>query len=322
LRILSLRSRLTFLIAGTMLPLILATGIIVYQNYQAARREAADRVLQATRGTLAAVDRELDDVIAALQVLALSPALRNRDIPAFRSDAERFISKFPPGHNVTVADRAGQQLFNSAAAEEVPLPRRTDAESVLTVFDTGKPYVSSMFIGALVKRPIFTVNVPVFSGGQVVYDLAFNPPVETFFGILDAQRLPRDWVVSIFDREAKHVARRPALATAALSRAAPTLAAELARSNEGIAETIAIEGTPLLSAFTRSSESGWIVAMGIPSDTIVAPALRSLVVTVSIGLLSYWSASSSRCAWGRTSRVPKPIANCSSTSSITASRTP
>jgi two-component sensor histidine kinase len=166
----------------------------------------------------------------------------------------------------------------------VTLPRRTDAESVLAVFGSGKPYVSNVFIGALLKRPIFTVNVPVLSGGEIVYDLAFNPPVEVFLGIVDTQRLPLDWVVSIFDRDAKHVARRPALATVGLSRAAPSLAAELAKSNEGIAETVALEGTPLLSAFTRSSESGWIVAIGLPSDTIVAPALRSLLVTVSVGL--------------------------------------
>ena len=280
-----MRSRLTFLIAGTMLPLILATGIIIYQNYQAARREAADRVLQATRGTMAAVDRELENVISALQVLALSPALRNRDIAAFRAEAERFVSKFAAGHSITVMDRSGQQLFNSGAAEEVTLPRRTDAESVRAVFDSGKPYVSNVFMGAFSKRPIFTVDVPVFADGQVVYDLSFNPPVETYLGIIDAQRLPRDWVISVIDRESKHVVRRPALATTGISRITPLLAAELAKFNEGIAETVSLEGTPLLSAFTRSSESGWNVAMGIPSDTIVAPALRSLLVTASVGLL-------------------------------------
>jgi len=126
--------------------------------------------------------------------------------------------------------------------------------------------------------------VPIFRDAEVLYDLSFDPPTERFLDMIDDQRLPANWVISIFDREAKHVARRPRLSTEGLSRAAPSLTDELARSNEGIATTVSLEGTPLLSAFTRSRESGWIVAMGLPGDTIVSSALRSLAVTLSIGL--------------------------------------
>jgi two-component sensor histidine kinase len=283
-RSLSLRVRLTFLIAGTILPLIVATGIIVYQNYDAARRDAADRVLQATRGTMAAVDRELQNLIAALQVLALSPALQNGDLAGVRPDAERFASRYSAGHTVVVTDRSGQQLFNSGIAEGTPLPPKTDQQSVRTVFESGQPFVSNVFVGSVAKRPIFTVNVPVVRNGQVIYGISFNPPIERFLDIIDDQRLPPDWVISIFDREAKHVARRPKLTIEGVSRAAPSLTSELARSNQGIAMTVALEGTSLLSAFTRSPESGWIVAMGLPRNTILAPALRTLAVTVSIGL--------------------------------------
>src|SRR5262249_3005449 len=159
----------------------------------------------------------------------------------------------------------------------------SDIESVRIVFESGAPYVSNVFIGAVAKRPIFTVNVPIFRGAEVIYDLSFDPPVERFLDMIDDQRLPADWVISIFDREAKHVARRPRLATEGLSRAAASLRDQLAQSNEGIAGTLALEGTPLLSAFTRSRETGWIVAMGLPRNAVVAPALRSLAATVSIG---------------------------------------
>src|SRR5262245_46549741 len=179
-RRLSLPVRLTFLIAGTMLPLILATGIIVYQNYEAARRDAAERVLQATRGTMAAVDRELQNLIAALQVLALSPALQSADWAAFQHEADRFLSRYRAGHTIVIADRSGQQVFNSGLAEGAALPSKSDIESVRIVFESGAPYVSNVFIGAVAKRPIFTVNVPIFRGAEVIYDLSFDPPVERF----------------------------------------------------------------------------------------------------------------------------------------------
>ena len=204
LRKLSLRSRLTFLIAGSTVPLILAAAILIFQNYQEAWRNASERVLQTTRGTMAAVDDELQDVIAALRVLAQSPALQRRDFAAFRAEALRFTAEYPAGHTISVADRDGHQVFNSGVADGAPLPPR-NMDAVRAVFDTGRPHVSDIFVGSLLKQPIFTVDVPIAIDGQVVYDLAFNPPLRRFGEIIDVQRLPPDWVISIFDREYKHV---------------------------------------------------------------------------------------------------------------------
>jgi two-component sensor histidine kinase len=288
LRRLSLRSRLAFLIAGSTLPLILAAGILIYQNYQEARRTAAERIMQTARGMMAAVDDELQDAASALKVLAQSPALQRRDLAAFRADAERFTAEYPAGHTISLADRDAQQVFNSGAAADTPLPPRSDRDTVRAVFATARPHVSNIFIGSLLKRPIFTVDVPILIDGAVAYDLAFNPPLERFHAIIDAQRLPPDWVISIFDRTGAHVARRPQLApnpAGMLTRAAPSLAVQMASAAEGIGETIAIEGTPLLTAFTRSPETGWVVAMGLPSNSITGPALRSLAATLSVGLV-------------------------------------
>ena len=279
LRKLSLRSRLAFLIAGSTLPLLFAAAILIYQNYQEAWRNASERVLQTTRGTMAAVDDELLDVTSALKVLGQSPALQRRDFAAFRAEALRFTAEYPPGHTISVAERDGRQAFNSGAAEGAPLPPRNDLDTLRMVFETGRPHVSNVFVGSLLKRPIITVDVPIVIDGQVAYDLAFNPPLARFSEIIEAQRLPPDWVISIFDRENKHVARRPRLAAVAdgASRASPALSVELAKANEGIAETVALEGT--------SPETGWIVAMGIPTSSITAPALRSLAATLSVGLI-------------------------------------
>src|SRR5262249_43197456 len=156
---------------------------------------------------------------------------QQRDFAAFRADALRFTAEYPPGHTISVAERDGRQVFNSGAAEGAPLPPRNDLATLRTVFDTGKPYISNVFIGSLLKRPIVTVEVQIMVDGQLAYGLAFNPPLARFGEIIDAQRLPQDWVISIFDRETKHVARRPTLAGVAdgVSRASPALSAELAK---------------------------------------------------------------------------------------------
>jgi two-component sensor histidine kinase len=282
---LPLQLRLAVLVTGTMLPLVILSVTLVYQNYQSSRNAAAARVMQATRGTMADVDRELNNLIGSLEVLALSPALHRRDLKTFRAEAQRYLTLFPSGHDITVSDASGQMLLDTAIPEGEPLAVRTTQTSVRAVFTEAKPVVAPMFIGALKQRPIFTIDVPVVEGGEVIYDLAFDPPMALFANLITQQHLPDNWVISIFDRDANQVARRPLLEIDQINKASPTLHAKLRESNQGIAETISLEGAPLLTAFARSTETGWIVAMGIPSDTLTSPARQALLAAILVGTL-------------------------------------
>src|SRR5215470_19680270 len=68
---LPLRVRLPLLAAGTMLPPILFATALVHQNYVGDREAAFDRVLDSVRGMRLALDREMQIMTSALQVLAL-----------------------------------------------------------------------------------------------------------------------------------------------------------------------------------------------------------------------------------------------------------
>src|SRR5262249_44897891 len=194
-----LQTRLALLVGGTMLPLVILSAALVYQNYQASRNAAAARVMQATLGTLAAVDRELHDLLGNLQVLSLSPALRNRDFTAFRAEAQRFLSLFPTGHDITVSESSGQIVLNTGSREGEALPVRNTKKTVDAIFKDRKPVISPMFMGVLKKRPIFTIDVPVIENGVVIFDLAFDPPMSVFANIVAQQRLPENWTIAILD---------------------------------------------------------------------------------------------------------------------------
>ena len=105
--------RLVLLVAGTVLPLVLLSAVLTVAGYRSAERDAAERVLQTTRSTMAAVDRELQNEIAGLSVLALSPALQAGDLKAFREEAGRFLGRFPALSGLGLSDVTGQQLFNT-----------------------------------------------------------------------------------------------------------------------------------------------------------------------------------------------------------------
>ena len=222
-RKLSLPLRLAILVAGTTLPLIGFSAAIVYQHYRQDQQDAFGRVLQVTRSIQQVLDREMQGIVSGLTVLAGSDSLARGDFDAFRGRVQGFLAQFPGHASIIVGDREGRQVFNSSTEPGVLLPPRTSREDRDLVFRTRKPAFSELFVGSVSKRPIVTVTVPVMRGGEVVYDLSFDPPLEIFQRIIEQQKPTGDWTISIFDQKGINFARVPNPETTIGSHASPTL---------------------------------------------------------------------------------------------------
>ncbi len=279
-RTVSLHVRLALLVAGTVLPVLLLAGFIVYSGYERTRGEAAERVLQITKSGIAAVDRELQNQLSALQVLALEPELAEGDFEEFRDDAERFI-QVREGYVVAISDAKGTHVFNSRRRGTLAPWVNRDAFDV--VMKTKKPAVSNIYVGGVTNEPTFTVNVPVMRGGEVAYVVGYSPPREIYFEILRRLALPDGWVVSLYDAEGHHVARQPRPPTSEITGASGYLRSEFAKGSSGLVPATTLEGGPTLAAFTRSEETGWVLAIGIPKASLDRPARDSLVLTIATG---------------------------------------
>jgi len=281
-----LHVRLAVLVAGSMLPLLILAGFMVMQSYQRATDTAAASVLQTARSVVVAVDRDLESQVAALEILALSPSLRAGDLIAFRAEAERFLTRFPNGSGLSIADPTGQLRLNTAVGSDVPLPPRRDMEGVAQVLATKRPYISQLRIGRISQHPLFTVDVPVIEKGEVLYDLAFSPSLEPFYAMLEALDLPPGYVVSIFDRNGHHIARRPALSRSEMTSASVTLKAELDKGGDNrIVPTLSVEGDSVLTAIARSATSNWAVAIGMPVESLNTPGRQALFAALASGVL-------------------------------------
>src|SRR6185437_15613782 len=224
-RSLSLPLRLAILVAGTILPLILFSGALVYQHYRQDQAAAFGRVLQFTRGLKLVLEREMQGIVSGLTVLASSPSLQQGDFVGFRTIADAFLARFPGYPSIIIADAAGQIVFDSNSPSGVTLPKRAERPERDKVFRTGQPAFSPMFIGAVTKRPIVTVTVPIFRDGKVIYDLSFDPPQEVFQRIIEQQQMNAEWTVSIFDQNGVNFARVPNPEQTVGKPASPTLSA-------------------------------------------------------------------------------------------------
>src|SRR5262245_15880434 len=185
---LSLRLRLSLLVAGTMLPLMLFSAGVIYFNHRHERDAAFERVLETVRGMRLALDAEMQGITLGLQVLAGSQALQREDVEGFRRNVEVFLTRFPEGSSISLADRSGRHVFNSNVRGGDPLPPRANREAIEHVFRTGMPFYSNLFVGSISRQRIIAVSIPVFRQGEIVYEMSFNPPFETFQRIIERQQ--------------------------------------------------------------------------------------------------------------------------------------
>jgi two-component sensor histidine kinase len=279
----SLPVRLALLVAGTTLPLILFAAGIILRNYEEDRKGANQRVLETVRSVRLVLDAEVQRMTGGLQVLALTNALRNGDFDNFRRIALGFLDQYGKDGVILVADRNGRQLFSSVTTDTASLPMRNNRDIVEKVFATRQPQYSDLFVGAVKKQPIVTVEVPVIRDGNVLYVISFSPPIGIFQSIVEKQRPSGDWTISIFDRQGVNFARVPNPQATLGQRASPTLYAEMFKRGEATLPTVSLEGVNLLTTFARSSLTGWTVAAGISQSSLVAPLWRYLAITSVIG---------------------------------------
>ena len=145
----------------------------------------------------------------------------------------------------------------------------------------------------MLRRPVISVDVPVFRDGKVVYALSVGVLPERFRAILSGQQLPPGWIGAVFDTTGTVVARTQEHERFVGGKGAPALVERMALAAEGTLETVTLEGIPVVSAFSRSPLTGWTVALGIPrrdfterllERSALAAAAALAVLALGLGL--------------------------------------
>jgi two-component sensor histidine kinase len=281
----SLPVRLALLVAGTTLPLIIFAAGLVYNHYQQDRQQATQRVLETVRSIRLVLDAEMLRMTGALQVLALTDALRERDFDEFRRLSRGFLDQYGNSGVILVADREGRQVFSTVTPDTASLPPRNNRAIVDRVFAEKKPVYSNLFTGSVKQRLIVTVEVPIVHDGEVLYELSFSPPIEMFQAMIEQQRPSESWTISIFDGEGTNFARVPNPQETIGKRASPSLYAEMFKNPEATFTTVSLESVPLITSVSRSTLTGWTVAAGIAERSLVAPLWRNLAIASVIGAI-------------------------------------
>jgi hypothetical protein len=263
-RAVSLRQRLLLLTAGALLPLALAAGLALQALLDQQRQQTEQSSLDLTRALATAVDTELRLTISALQALAATEPIASDhplDIEPFYRLARRVLTERPEWRAILLADRTGKVLFSTNYPLGGEQPTLAEADSFAATVNARTPQVGNLARGVRGQAGI-PVRIPILRDGEVDYVLTAVVKPDAILRVVQQQRAPADWVVSVFDAKNARVARSRDHERQLGTQPTQSLV-DLQRrhADEGTGKSVTLEGDHVFTAFTRLKSIGWTIAL-------------------------------------------------------------
>ena len=256
-----------------------ALALLVSQaNHE--RQLARTQLTTLAQTLVQAVDREMDHSKAQLEVLAASSVMDRRDwreLHVFGSN----ITRDSPSSLIALIGPDGQMLLNTAVPLGEPLPNlwsQSQQPDVLwegrklplssqnltrQVFETNQAAYSDLFYGALVKRPLLSLSVPVVRDGRVAYALMLSFPPERINQLIRQSVNASKLRTAVIDRRSVVVASNAAAASRMGDSIDPLPIP--AGSLAGTYERTARDGIRVQGAYAVSAVNGFLVRVSLPA---------------------------------------------------------
>lgn len=291
-------------IAG-LLPVAVLSCVLLISS----AREQQERLYRGAEDTvlalLNAVDADLKSSMAALDAFAASPRLVRGDFDRLREEALQLLERRSGWLNLVVANE-DRQLMNARLPAGSPLPEVMAPGSISTVIGSGSPNIGDVMLAPIVGQPAYAVQVPYGVKGAIRYVITAVISPDTLLELLDLEHVAKQGVIAVLDRGGKIVAR--SMNQADFVGAPPSADLTqliLGEQDRGRGVTYSLEGVPVYTVFRRSDFSGWVVALGIPRDSIEGPMQRAYFMLGAAVLFSILVGIAAALMVGRT--IVKPM---------------
>ncbi len=277
LRNLSMRGYLVLIVVAVFVPVLIFSAVLLLRYYFSELARIEEDLQNDARQLALMVDRDLQGQQFTLQTLSVSHLLSEQDFQGFYQQALR-VRGFT-GVNILLRDRTSQQLINTRVPWGTPLPR-DDVEGDAEVVTNKKPYISGLIMGAVAKRPLYTITVPVLNDDEVKYFLHLSLELQRLVDLLHENITPGR-IAGIFDRNQNFMARTERAEL--IGRRAPQSFVEQATGEMGYWRGIDLEGKRVRAAYAHSKLAGWSGWVSVPEAAVQGSLLGTLWSVAALG---------------------------------------
>jgi signal transduction histidine kinase/ActR/RegA family two-component response regulator len=273
------RTHLSLLAAAVFLPVILGSAIAIKFLLDAERQAVLRSMQELARATVLSMDQEITAAAASAQVLATSGRLAEGDFEGFYRQA--LAANASSVRRTAVLRADGQQILTTYLrfGAPIPAPPAGARERVRAALARAQASVSNLLLGAASHKYVVAVEQPVTlaSGERML--------VNQWIYAADLNRLlskdiPSSWVVSVFDREGRTIARNSKWEKYVGTRPNPALV-EALRSGRASVTGVSRDNVPVYVALVRSPLTGWTATVGVPTAELAASAARAVALTAA-----------------------------------------
>jgi len=300
-----IRTRLLLLILAVLLPTFAAAVLAVGYVYLEERRAQENSVKEAVRAFALLVGNELRTREAVLDTLARSPDLAKGELAAFHGHAGSLASI--SGAAIILHDSGRRQLLSTQVplgSPLLPLRRASNMDSLMARYGADRPLVSDLFTAPADSHHAFVIQVPVHIGGQLRYHLSMSVHAASLQRLLELQRFPAGWMVSVTDRDGRIVARsqedgqyRGRLVTAVAR-------SHFAARREGVFSNPNLAGIPVQAFYSTVPGADWKVLVSIPKSELRRVPLHAAAFLAAIMALVLLLATLAAHRFGRRALAP------------------
>ncbi len=279
----SARAYAISIVLAILTPALILAVVLAVRLARSERAHLEQSTQDQTREATAAIEREIIATKNVLLTLAGSPSLQSEDLRGFYGEAARVEHLA----NVTFLLRdaqSGDLLLNSQLPWGTPLAdkaRNPISEVQRETLRSGKPIVTGVFYGALLREFFVAVVVPVFRDGDLRFYLSAGIPVKRFNEILGSLNIRPNQIVNVVDGNGIFVTRSVKHDEYAGTHLADWIPVQMPSVVSGVGR----EGVAFHAFSRRSILLGWTVSTSMRDSVLNLPMYQAVWILAVGGTL-------------------------------------
>jgi PAS domain S-box-containing protein len=237
-----------------------------------------------TRALQVAVDRELENHVAAMRLLVNEYRQGKSDLHHFYDRMRHELADHSAWLAVGLINPVSHIVESGTFAHLAYIPMTVAPTAVDDAVGSKRPIIVGAFSkGNILDRPMILLMAPVIRDDEVHSVMVVVVDPASVSSIFAEQRLPQSWTGAVIDKGMRLAGRSRNAEQYVGLQATPSLSERILTAESGLFEAFNQEGEKVYTAFSRSPVTGWSVALGIPVQEVEAPIYHMMMVIAASG---------------------------------------